>query len=120
MLKGRSSQLRELRLYKVNYHLNLLSSMSQEDGKLIDAIADSDELDIFETDLVMDLVDFKWEAYAKKVHFRGLLVHTTYILTLTMYIRATYLGETVDLVPSKGYLGTIALCLLYPLIYDGT
>jgi hypothetical protein len=94
--------------------------MSQEDGKLIDAIADSEELEIFTTDVVMDLIDFRWENFARKVHVRGLLVHCTYILTLTMYIRATYLGETVDLVPSKGYLYTIALCLLYPLVYDGT
>lgn len=66
--------------------------MSQEDGKLIDAIAESEELAIFETDLVIDLVDFKWEKFAKTVHMRGLLVHITYIMTLTMYIRSTYLG----------------------------
>ena len=112
--------MRDLRLYKVNYHLNLLPSMSQEDGKLIDAIAESDELEIFETDLVIDLVDFRWEKFARKTHIRGLVVHITYILTLTMYIRSTYLGSSVDLVPSTGYLYAIGLCLLYPLIYDGT
>ena len=94
--------------------------MSQEDGKLIDAIADSDELEIFETDIVIDLVDFRWEKFARIIHLRGLVVHCIYIITLMMYIRSTYLGSSIDLVPSTGYLYAIALCLLYPLIYDGT
>jgi hypothetical protein len=94
--------------------------MSQEDGKLIDAIADSIELEIFTTDLVINLVDYRWEKFAKVTHTRGLLVHITYILVLTMYIRSTYLGSSIDIVPSTGYLYAIALCLLYPLIYDGT
>ena len=30
----------------------------------MDAIADSDEADIFRTECVIDLIDFKWEAFA--------------------------------------------------------
>jgi len=30
----------------------------------MDAIADSDEADIFKTECVIDLIDFKWDAFA--------------------------------------------------------
>lgn len=39
----------------------MLTSMSEEDGTIMDAIANSEELSIYETDLVKDLIDFKWK-----------------------------------------------------------
>jgi hypothetical protein len=38
--------------------------MSQESGSLIDAIANSDELEIFKTKLVQDVIKYKWERFA--------------------------------------------------------
>jgi hypothetical protein len=38
----------------------LLTSVSEEDGDLMSAIADSNELSIFETDLIRDMIDYKW------------------------------------------------------------
>jgi len=40
--------------------MNILCSMSQEDGQLIDALAESEELSIFETELIRDLIDWRW------------------------------------------------------------
>ena len=54
--------------------------MSEEDGNLIDAIAKSDELDMFETDLVIDLIDWRWNEFARAVHLRGFYFHIAYIL----------------------------------------
>jgi len=34
----------------------------------MDALADSDELEIFKTDLIIDIIDFKWNRFAKRVH----------------------------------------------------
>lgn len=63
-IKKSGSEERRNKLTKIRYQLNLLSSMSQEDGKLIDAIAKSSELSIFETDLIMDLIDWRWTCFA--------------------------------------------------------
>ena len=38
----------------------MLSSMSEDKGKIINAIATSEEMDIFDTDLVIDLIEFRW------------------------------------------------------------
>mmetsp|Transcript_802 Transcript_802/g.1015 ORF Transcript_802/g.1015 Transcript_802/m.1015 type:complete len:143 (-) Transcript_802:918-1346(-) len=45
---------------KIKYQCNLLSSMSEKEGTIMDAISNSDELEIFNTDVVRDLIDFKW------------------------------------------------------------
>ena len=42
------------------YNLNMLTSLSNEDGTIMEAIANSEELEIFETEAVKDLIDYKW------------------------------------------------------------
>ena len=54
----------EQKVFKIKYNLNILGSVSEKNGQLMEAIAASEELSIFTTDLVMDLIDFKWERFA--------------------------------------------------------
>lgn len=98
----------------------MLSSMSQKDDKLIDAIAESNEDDLFKTELVQDLVDSRWQGFAAKWFQRGLCVHVAYVVTLSLYIRATYMGAEIKEIPSAGFLVAVGVCLIYPAIYDGT
>ena len=46
--------------YKIAYQLNILPSMSEADGQLMEALANSEELPMFQTDLVQDLIEYKW------------------------------------------------------------
>ena len=39
--------------------------MSEKNGQIMQAISESDELSIFSTELIMDLVDYKWDNYAQ-------------------------------------------------------
>jgi hypothetical protein len=64
----------------------MLSSMSEKNGKLIDAISKSEEMDIFVTDLVIDLIEFRWEKFAKEVHLFGFYVHQTYICIMFLFV----------------------------------
>jgi hypothetical protein len=47
-------------VYKIKYTLNLLPSMLEQDGRLIPALAASEELDIFNCSAVKELLQFKW------------------------------------------------------------
>lgn len=78
------------RKYKVIYHINILPSVKQDQGSLIDEIAISDELDIFKTDCIQDLLLFKWNAFARSVHIYGFYFHFGYVFMLAMYINNTY------------------------------
>lgn len=70
----------------------MLSSMSQEDSNLIDAIAESEELALYETRLVRDFIDARWRGFAAKWYQRGFCFHLVFVVTLSLYIRATYMG----------------------------
>ena len=54
------------------------------------AISESDELELFETDLVVDLIDYKWDRYARSRHIFGFLIHLCYIFIMMDYIRIVY------------------------------
>jgi hypothetical protein len=39
--------------------------MSEKNGQIMNAIAGSEELEIFKTDLIKDMIDYKWNAFAQ-------------------------------------------------------
>lgn len=65
--------------------------MSEEDGTLMDAVANSDELGIFKTDLIKDMIDYKWNTFARRQHLFGGFVHLCYVIVLIMYVNHTFL-----------------------------
>ena len=71
----------------------MLCSMHSEDGKLIDAIAFSEEMEIFSTDLIIDLIEFRWTMFAKAVHIRGFYFHIAYIFCLFIFVGRAYLNH---------------------------
>ena len=78
-------------MFKIKYQLNILPSVSEEDGQLMGAIQDSDELEIFETELVKDLIDYKWQRFAQKQHMFAACIHITYVICLIVYINKIFL-----------------------------
>jgi hypothetical protein len=59
----------------------------------MEAIAMSNELEIFRTACVKDLIEFKWNEFARAVHMSGFYFHFGYIFMLAIYINSTYLAE---------------------------
>ena len=72
------------KIYKIKYTLQLLTDFSmhveefplgsgnkqviQRDTHLIDTLEHSDELDIFNTDLIKNFIEFKWDHVGKRHH----------------------------------------------------
>jgi len=97
--------------------------VSSEDGNLLDAIADSEDLEIFTTDLIKDYIDFKWEGFAKQVHKFGLCNHILDIILSSAYIRAAFLKQAWGWDPEEFRHFMLVfwyLALIYPTIYDVT
>jgi hypothetical protein len=58
---GKISHKDDHKVYKIKYSLNILPSMNDEcEADLMEAIIRSDELRIFESEGVIDMVDYKW------------------------------------------------------------
>ena len=69
--------------------MNLLTKMTEteENGlSLMQVLANSEEVEIFNTDLVKDVIDYKWYTYAIKIHALAAIVHASYVLVLIFYI----------------------------------
>lgn len=109
--------------FKIQYQVNMLPSMNEQDGSnIIQAISNSEDLEIFTCSVVQDLINYKWQTFASKVHWFGWMIHIVYIISLQLYIIQVYLVDNhseakVDVTPV--WLYVIGLCLIYPIFYDG-
>jgi hypothetical protein len=59
---------------------------------LMQVLSHCNELDIFESDLVADIVDYKWNTYAFYIHSMAAVVHLSYVLVLIYYCNQYYLN----------------------------
>ena len=70
-----------------------MPSVSEETGTLMEALANTDELSIFEIEAIQDIIDYKWETFAANVHTRGFYIHLTYVISLLVYINNVLLVD---------------------------
>ena len=92
----------------------------------MDVIAGSDELSIFHTDLIVDMIDYKWEKYALAKHRIGAIFHGIYTLLLWFYVSDVFLadkikdanGKITPIPPNYWCLITFSICLVYPVLYE--
>jgi hypothetical protein len=101
---------------------------NQDGESLFKVLSGCNELEIFETDLIIDLIDYKWRTFAFRSHLYALLVHLSYMLVLIYYIDFTYVEHrkwnpeteqmevTIHADPSYNYYQ--AICLVYPLFLE--
>lgn len=92
------------RLYKVTYKINMLNQFGefvQSDGQvkkilnleesIMDSCVEAGELDVFESKNFQDLIEFKWQYFAKSFMLFGCAMHFLYIGTLTFFINFVYI-----------------------------
>ena len=82
--------------YKIKYELNILPFIGMHidsDGQkvnssisLMNIICDSDELNLFNCDVIQDLIYFKWSRFGKRWHLIGCFFHFFYMFILMYYI----------------------------------
>lgn len=75
--------------------MNLLPDVDEDDMLLIKAIANAEDLEIFKTKVVQDVINYKWGRFASNIHWFGWIIHIIYIVVLQIYISTTYLGIVV-------------------------
>jgi hypothetical protein len=90
------------------------------DGRLIAALAHSEELDIFNSRAVQALIEFKWKNYAQAKQCLGATIHICYVFTLIAYIQRVYLSADKGAAADHYLLAALGTLLLYPVANDGT
>ena len=85
---------------------------------LMDACGNTDELEIFETRTLRDLLDFKWDTYASTIHYIMFSFHCIYMVIFSIFINEMYVYRTGSL--QTLVLAGSAVCLVFPMLYDMT
>ena len=80
-------------MYKIKYEALMVTSMSEitDDGRLMEALAKSEELELFNTKLAQELIMFKWNQFAGGIHYLGAILHFVYAIALLTYIKWTFI-----------------------------
>jgi hypothetical protein len=98
-------------------------------GTLFDALANTtaNQLSIFKTDVVRDVIEYKWQTFARRSHFFGAFVHISYTVALASYINDIFLrdeeftdkGVRKNPPPNMPLLYVMLALLIYPVQHDG-
>ena len=107
------------KIFKIKYHLSVLPSISEVNGTLMQNCETTSDLAIFDTVTVEDLIEFKWNKYAKFVHFIGFGCHLFYIVLFSVYIVQRFCYRQ-DISEKNELYVLMLLNLIYPLVYDMT
>jgi hypothetical protein len=79
---------------KLRFDVNMLPGFQAYKGdSLLQAISETDELEIFKCDVVKDFIDYKFDTVAYKIHRFGLYVHLCTVGLLMFYVNATFMGD---------------------------
>ena len=72
------------------------------DISIMNILCESSELNLFNCDVVQDLIIFKWGAFAMKWHLIGCFYHFFYMIILCIYISKVYIHNGIDYKPDPG------------------
>lgn len=96
------------KIRKIKYSINLMlqcgmyikenkngpSEIFNPDISLMNLFADTEELEMFDTDTIQNIIEYKWTMYGRQHHFLGMAMHMFYTMMLTVYVNEAYLKET--------------------------
>jgi hypothetical protein len=111
------------------YTKETTSTFKNEDINLLALCADGDEIEMFESEALQDVISFKWDAFGLKFHLLGCVIHVAYMLIVFIYLDMVYIHGQVEEVPLplgetqikiKGGKQWLLLAgVIYPAIYEG-
>lgn len=115
------------KVFKIKYSINLLPQVDfhiTNDGEHINdhisfmsLCSDSEEIEIFQTDSLQQLIEFKWVSYGRFHHFFGCMMHLFYTGIFALYVNNACLKENEKWI-NNIYAAFLLLGILYPMVYD--
>ena len=86
------------------------------DGSLMAILDECEEMEIFDTVAIKEIIQYKWDNFAKSWHLVGAFFHLFYIVSLSVYIFEVYV--LADYKDVRHWLILLACGVAYPLIYE--
>jgi len=121
------------KIYKIKYQINLLATIGEhkiEDpddpnsyiwinygNSLMRLVADSEEMEIFNSEKFNHLIEYKWNQYGQKHHLFGSFMHAVYTFSMIVYIFKVYLYP-IEIEYHFYWTMLLFLGICYPWGYD--
>lgn len=134
-----SEEISSEKIFKIRYSINLLSMVGQHvkfvKGKkvimnkeisFLDMCTDTSELDMFGSQALEEIIEFKWTTYGFKFHLLGSVIHMFQISILIFYVNFIYIQASLEINPDgsiKGgnpYAAILLGGIVYPFCYEST
>jgi hypothetical protein len=64
---------------------------------LLNLCCESDEIEMFSSESLMDCIEFKWTSYGQNWHFIGFFLHLMYIVILILYTDKVYIKKAEEI-----------------------
>lgn len=121
------------KIYKIKYSVNLLGQCGKyceqdengeikvinEDVNLMGLAEETEEMGIFDTPAIVDIIEYRWDYYAMSFHLKGLFMNVLYIISFILYVKEGYI-EGDDSEHQKIFLLIMNILLVYPVGYELT
>lgn len=92
-----------------------------EEVNLMALAEESEEMTIFDTPALVDIVEYRWDCYAFNFHAKGLFMNVLYIISFILYVKEGYIHSEEGNEEHRGiYLIVMNLGLIYPVVYELT
>ena len=78
--------------------------------------AKTEEIAIFETESLKQLIEFKWSAYGRHLHLNSLMAICFYAIIQGLYVNQVYMQQSTD--NFELYWYGLLLSTVYPLLYN--
>ena len=124
-------------MYKIKYSINMMPIVAEhiekyevEENKYEETIEfegvslsnlfiDSDELEIFDTPCIQEVIQYKWDTYGMRFHIFGFIMHLVYVVIINIYVANSYMRENTMEV-ARLYVILLMVGIFYPWLYDFT
>ena len=87
------------------------------ESEFMKVLADANDLKIYTTKSVKQLLDYKWLMYGKQHHMLCFFFHILYIILYTGYVYLIYMDTHTES-EHLWYTGALLLGVIYPMIYE--
>jgi hypothetical protein len=102
-------------LAQVDFHIENEYEVVNEQISLMKLCRDTSELEMFDSDSLLQIIKFKWNSYGLMNHAFGCMMHLFTVLVIVIYVNNAYIAESGDQV---SYAALLIAGIIYPCFYE--
>lgn len=67
--------------------------MVREGVSLVSVFQETEEVEIFDSTCIQEVIGYKWDVYGRRFHLLGFTMHCFYVVVMNIYVAEVYMKE---------------------------